>query len=273
MPSTKLSPDQVPDGWDAVASAYDERIMPTLRRFGLDAVRLADLQTGEQVLDVACGSGAVALAAADQGAHVTAIDFAPAMVARLRERAEQLGATVRAEVMDGQALTLPDRSFDAVLSNMGLIFFPRPDQGLGEMHRVLRPGGRVVVTTWQGLPHNGVLELFGGALERAFPDLAPPPPPAWLGLADPETLLGALETAGFQDVRVTATTHAFESDSPEDCWQSMTTTNPVVPALLGQVGADGHERLRAAVLEALRQRGGDGPVRLENTANVAVAMR
>src|SRR5688500_18408669 len=111
-------------------------------------LRAARLAPGMRVLDIATGTGSAAEAAAEPvgpSGHVVAADISPAMVGRARAR---LGARddLSFAVEDGQALTFADRFFDAVLCNMGLMYFPDPARGLAEFGRVLRPGGRLAVS-------------------------------------------------------------------------------------------------------------------------------
>jgi ubiquinone/menaquinone biosynthesis C-methylase UbiE len=101
-----------------------------------------------RVLDIATGTGLsaeTALAVVGPTGHVAGIDISPAMVAKARERLGD-APNVALSVEDGEALPFPDESFDAVLCNLGLLFFPDPVRGLMEFRRVLRPGGRVAVS-------------------------------------------------------------------------------------------------------------------------------
>src|SRR3974390_539505 len=111
-------------------------------------LRDAHLTPGMRVLDIATGtalSAEAALAAVGPTGHVTAADISPAMVGKARERLGK-APNVSVSVEDGQALSFPDGSFDVVLCNLGLMFFPDPARGLSEFRRVLRPGGRVAVS-------------------------------------------------------------------------------------------------------------------------------
>ena len=134
----------------------------------------ADIRAGERVLDVACGHGITALAAARRFAEVTAIDYVPALIDRGRERAQADRLPVRFEVADAEALPFPDGSFDVVTSTVGVMFAPNQAQAAAEMLRVCRPGGRIALTSWTP-------EGFLGQLFRIVASVAPPPP----GVASP----------------------------------------------------------------------------------------
>ncbi|MCA1666679.1 MAG: class I SAM-dependent methyltransferase, partial [Thermomicrobia bacterium] len=138
------------------------------------------------------------------GAAVVAVDFAPAMMERLRQRAAEAGlASIVTDVMDGQALTLPDGAFDAAFSMFGLIFFPDRAAGFRELHRVLRPGGVAAVGVWSALDRVRFVSVLAQAARRALPDLsAAAPPPAVNSLADPATLAREMRAAGFATVAV-----------------------------------------------------------------------
>ncbi len=118
-----------------------------------DLLELAKLRPGERVLDVACGTGIVARGAAAQigttGA-VTGLDLNPGMLNVARARPTPFGAAVTWVEGSALAMPLPDAAFDAVLCQQGVQFFPDQSAGLREMHRVLVPGGRVLLSVWEG---------------------------------------------------------------------------------------------------------------------------
>lgn len=133
-------------------------------------VRFARIGSGARVLDVACGTGVVALTAARLGATVTGVDLTPALVARAKENAALMKLDASFLEGDVEALPLADASFDFVVSQFGHMFAPRPELAIKEMLRVLKPGGVLAFSTWPP-------ELFTGRSFAVMGKYAPPPPP------------------------------------------------------------------------------------------------
>ena len=133
-------------------------------------VKHARVRAGDRVLDVACGTGVVAITAARQGARVTGLDLTPALLERARENSRIADVKVDWREGDVEKLPFEDSSFDVVLSQFGHIFAPRPDLATAEMLRVLKPGGTIAFSTWPP-------ELFVGRMFALTARYAPPPPP------------------------------------------------------------------------------------------------
>ncbi|MDT9600654.1 class I SAM-dependent methyltransferase [Sphingosinicella rhizophila] len=197
-----------PARWEQMIAFYEEQAHPFTSMFAEDALAPHDIGPATRLLDVATGMGAAAFAAARRGARVTAIDFAAGMVDRVHAAGL---ANVEALQMDGQALDLPDATFDISVSIFGAVLFPDWHAGLSEMARVTRPGGTAIVATWRNPNGAGTNLLLWEVRQRLFPDLPPPPRIGGLSeLCEPDRLAAAMVEAGFVAPKVRAATHDFQ---------------------------------------------------------------
>lgn len=146
---------------------------------GPTLVEAAGITPGQRVLDVAAGSGNVAIPAARLGAVVTASDLSPDLLARGRATAEAAGLSLTWEEADAENLPYDDASFDAVLSCVGVMFAPHHQPAADELVRVVRPGGTLGIISWT--PQGFIGQMFA-----AMKPYAPPPPPG----AQPPPLWG-----------------------------------------------------------------------------------
>ena len=173
-------------------------------------VRFAGIRAGSQVLDVACGTGVVALTAARAGARVQGIDLTPELIAHARENAALMKLEVNFQEGDAESLPFPEASFDVVVSQFGHMFAPRPEVAIAEMLRVLKPGGTVAFATWPP-------ELFVGRWFALMGRYAPPPPagvsppPQW---GEPNIVRERLGSA-VRDLVFTRNTMFFPTLSPQ----------------------------------------------------------
>jgi ubiquinone/menaquinone biosynthesis C-methylase UbiE len=198
-----------PDHWDTAAQHYEKTAHPFTARFAEASLARIPLGPGSRVLDVAAGTGALALLAAQTGAEVLATDFSPGMVARIAAAAVP---NIQARVMDGQALALDDASFDAVFSIFGVIMFPDWRKGLAEMARVTRPDGYGVVATWQDKGAATFL-LLGQIRRKLFPEReGMVMPEAVKALSDPVDFTNALVAAGYRTPQIEPVTYDYVLD-------------------------------------------------------------
>jgi SAM-dependent methyltransferase len=139
-------------------------------------VKFAGLRPGQAVLDVACGTGVVAITAARSGTKVTGIDLTPELLERARENSRIAEVDVDWREGDAEALPFDDGAFDVVLSQFGHMFAPRPDVAIGEMLRVLKPGGVIAFSTWPPeLMIGRSFTLVGSYMPAPPPGVSPPP--------------------------------------------------------------------------------------------------
>jgi len=140
-------------------------------------VNFSGIKSGDNIFDVGCGTGVVAITAARRGAKVSALDLSPELIERAHLNAQLAGLEVDFKEGDVEALPYPDNAFDAVLSQYGHMFAPRPQVAIQEMLRVLKPGGIIAFSTWPP-------ELYVGRLFSLVGKFSPPPagvspPPLW----------------------------------------------------------------------------------------------
>lgn len=145
------------------------RIAKSLESAAEEFVARRRISPEMRILDVACGSGNVAIPAARAGATVTGVDIAPNLLGQARERAQQEGLEILFEEGDAEALPYRDGAFDLVLSMFGAMFAPRPEVTAAELLRVCRPGAKVAMANWT--PGG-----FSGQMFRTVASHVPPPP-------------------------------------------------------------------------------------------------
>jgi 2-polyprenyl-3-methyl-5-hydroxy-6-metoxy-1,4-benzoquinol methylase len=124
---------------------------------------------GSSVLDVACGTGNLAIPAARLGAQVTGVDIAPNLLEQARERAASEGLNIAFDEGDAEQMPYPDATFDLVVTMFGAMFAPRPELVASELARVLKPGGRLAMANWNPAS-------FSGRMFQVSARHVPPPP-------------------------------------------------------------------------------------------------
>jgi len=231
------------------------------------ALERAAPRPGKRVLDLGCGSGNAALAAAHRGAVVTAIDPSARLVAVAAGRARAEGLTLRTEVGAAEALPFDGGAFDLVLSVFAVIFSDAPERAAAEIVRVLAPGGRAVITAWHP---TGAISAAGMLLRQALMELSggpPRPPPPW---GDPAQVVALFAPHG---ARVTSSDSSlrFEAPSAEAWFAEQQAHHPVwrfaERALSSHPGAWASLRERSiAALEA----GNEAPGAFRVTSGYAI---
>jgi ubiquinone/menaquinone biosynthesis C-methylase UbiE len=195
------------------AEIYDARFVPALfAQWGPIVTAEAELRKGDRVLDVACGTGALTLAADEivgPSGSVVGLDANPQMLAVARRK------SARVEWLKGmaEALPLPNKSFDAVVSQFGFMFFEDKAQALREMMRVLRPGGRLAVAVCDAVENSPGYGAFALLLDRLFGQQVGDAFRAPFSLGDASRLDEICREAGIEDAEVVQRSEKVRFDS------------------------------------------------------------
>lgn len=184
---------------------------------------MAGIAAGSRVLDVAAGAGEQTIAVARRlGRHgyVLATDISPTILTFAATMAQQAGLqNVATRQLDGESLTeLEPESFDAVISRLGLIYFPDQPKALRGMRHVLKPGGKAAAIVYSTAEHNGFFSVPVGIIRRKA-NLPPPLPgqPGPFSLGGDGVLARALAEAGFRDISVKAVAAPLRLPSAAEC--------------------------------------------------------
>lgn len=234
----------------------------------------AALQPGERVLDLACGTGVVARLAASKvgpAGHVTGLDINAGMLAVARSLPSPSGASITWVEGSAMAMDLPDASFEVILCQQGLQFFPDKSAALREMRRILVPGGRALLSVWKTMgPYN---HAVGEALEQYVGvEMATKYRASRVGLPDEDALHRLLIEAGFRELQIRPSAMIVHLPSVETFVLGHLAGMPVA----GAVAALSEEK-RAALAKQVkialqRYANGDG-VAVPEEVNIAIAHR
>ena len=238
--------------WGANAAFVDQRGAVVSERM----LELAAVSPGTRVLELACGVGGIGLEAAPlvaPGGEVVQSDLAASMAAIASERAAARGLeNVHSRVLDLEQIDEPDGSFDVVLCREGLMLVPDPVRAAGEIRRVLRPGGRVVLSVWGPRAENPWLNLvFDLVGEQLGVPMPPPGLPHPFSLDDGDRLAGTLSGAGFGDVAVIEQPTPYLAASAEEWWQRTAALAGPLAQKLAALPEDAKVALRTRAAEVI----------------------
>jgi SAM-dependent methyltransferase len=253
--------------WEDAAEAW-HRWGPTIEDWlGSATSRMLDaagVTTGSRVLDVAAGAGGQTLAAARRAGptgHVLATDISPAILENAAESAREAGlGNVGTREVDGENLPagVDEAGFDAVISRVGLIYFPDQQAALAGMHRALRPGGRISAVVYSTADRNGFFSIPVGIIRRRA-QLPPPEPgqPGPFSLGTPGVAEQALADAGFIDIGVEAVPSPLRMASADECVRFERESFGALHQMLSGLSVPDREAAWTEIADALRQF--DGP--------------
>lgn len=232
---TRLKATWMDGNYDYFSRFMEASAVEFLHRLGIDP--------GTSLLDVACGSGQLALIAASLGANVSGVDIATNAILAARGRAALEGYNIRFDEGDAEALPYAAASFDVVASLFGAMFAPRPELVAAELLRVCRPGGRIAMGNW-------TREGFIGQMFKTFARfIAPPGMPSPVLWGDESTVRERLG-AHVSDLRLTRVIYQFNYPfSPADVVEFFRQNYGPTTRAFATLGAAGQASLRKELVE------------------------
>lgn len=252
-------------GWSEVASGYSSyhaAITAQAADALLDAVSGGP---GMDILDVACGPGAIAAAAAARGAKAIGVDFAESMIAEAKRRYPD----IEFKADDAESLSFDDGTFDAVVCNFAMLHIAEPDKAIAEAFRVLRPGGRYAFTTWQTPDKVQYLGVVTGAvMAHGNLDVDVPAAPPPFRFSDPEEAKRTLTSCGFAAV-TTGEVTCYAKNTVDELIESLYSGTVRSKAIAEAQTPEAREKIHAAIAENAKPFTKDGIVTLAMPAIVA----
>lgn len=231
--------------WTANADRFDRAVAAYQGEF----LAAADIAETDHVLDIGCGTGQTTRDAARAASSGSAlgVDLSSQMIALARRLAAAAGIrNARVEQADAQVHPFEPAVFDGAISRMGAMFFGDAIAAFTNIGRALRPGGRLTLLTWQGMPRNEWIGAFSSAMAAGRELPMPPPDTGPFSLADPDRVHRVLSAAGFSDVTLDGVSAPMQfGDGIDDAYQ-------LLSQLFGWMLNDLEDSDRTRALEALR---------------------
>lgn len=214
-------------GWDKASVNYQNLWQEQLRPAQDMLLDFANIQPGEKIIDIACGTGLVSFRALDatgENGFVLGADISDKMIEIANEAAKQNNKqNIQFERMDAEELKIGNDEYDAAVCALGLMYVPDPVKALKEMHRVLKPGGRCAVAVWGKRSHCGWAEIFEIVDKRVSSEVCP----MFFNLGNNDVLMGSMHAAGFLKIHVELINTLLHYDSAEQACAAAFAGGPV----------------------------------------------
>ena len=258
--TTRQQWDAAADSWNAWGPTLETWLGPATELM-LD---LAGVSAGSRVLDLAAGTGGQTLAAARRAGPtgaVLATDISAPILRHAQRTADEAGLhNVLTRVMDGEEIAVAPGTFDAVISRLGLIYFPDKAGALAGVRRALAPGGRVAAIVYSTAPRNGFFSIPVSIIRRRAQLPAPAPgQPGPFSLGDTDLLTATLTDAGFRDVETRVVAAPLRMESARECTRFESESFGALHQMLASLGDDERREAWEEIEDALRSfEGPDG---------------
>lgn len=264
----KASWDKFSPGW----KKWDNLMMDFLKPVGDKIIRSINPKDNDYVLDIAGGTGEPGLTIATmvKNGKVVITDLSEKMLEITKEHAKTRGINnIETRACDVSELPFADNTFDAISCRFGFMFFPDMLLATKEMFRVLKPGGRIAVSVWNGPEKNFWVTAIGGTINRNM-QLSPPPPeaPGMFRCAKEGLLQGLFQQAGFKNTSEKEVLGKLNTRTSDTYWNMMTEVAAPFVAALSQADDAMKEKIKSEVYQALVEKYPDGNVVIDSSALV-----
>ena len=257
-------------GWEDVSHDYAHWFGPLTRQSVEPLLDAAQVDAKCRLLDVATGPGPVAAGGVTRQADTTGLDFAAEAI----EIARANVPSASFQVGDAQAMPFADNSFDAVICAYGVMHMPNPDLALTEMHRVLKPGGRVALAVWEApAANNGFGLLYNAIMTHGSVDVGLPHGPDFFQFGTPEKLTDALTSVGFSGAKADLLEQFWNFDDSDQLISSMVDGTVRSRGLLAAQSQPDRDAIEAAVHEGMQAFQQEGAYRVPMPAFIGSAVR
>jgi ubiquinone/menaquinone biosynthesis C-methylase UbiE len=255
---------------------YDRYLGPALfYGFADDLAERISVMPGMRILETACGTGIVTRRLADRlrgRGSIVSTDLNEAMIAYGRAQMPAGSEHVEWQTADATKLPFPDQSFDAVVCQFGLMFFPDQPASIRESFRVLKPGGSYLLSVWDAITKNPLQRIAHETVGRFFPADPPMFYSVPFSLHDPAPIRKMLGEAGFGQIEVTRLEKSGASPSAADATTGLIDGNPILDAIMAR-RPEALEDIKRATAAAIVAELGDPPARIPLRAIVLSARR
>ena len=250
----KQSWNKFSPGW----KKWDNMTMDFLKPMGTEIIASIKPSGKELILDIAAGTGEPGLTIASMlnGGKVIITDLAEDMLVIAKENAVTRGITnIETKPCDVCELPFDDNSFDAISCRFGFMFFPDMQLAADEMYRVLKPGGRIATSVWDGPEKNFWVTATMGTINKHM-ELPPPVPgaPGMFRCAKPGLMKEIFEKAGFKNVGVKEVPTKLNSGTAETYWNMMTEIGAPIVAALSKADDNTREKIKKEVLSLVKEK-------------------
>jgi SAM-dependent methyltransferase len=245
------------EGWQEIASRYDSGFAAVTTQSIPALLDAACVTKGTRLLDIACGPGYAAAAAAARGASALGIDFSSEMVEEARGRYPG----IEFQEGDAEQLSFPASRFDAVVLNFGMLHLGRPEHAIREAYRVLGPGGHIAFTVWDTPDRAIGFGIVLSAIQKYGDTNVPiPPGPPFFRFSDAVESRRVLSEAGFVGIAVTQVPQKWRLASADDLFDVMYNGSVRNAALLRAQKPDVLEAIRREMHKAVLRRSNELPM-------------